>query len=99
MTDDVNCCQSLLDWGGCEVVPGNSSSHWKPYPKPTQVDMVENTKALERTMLKELGKMHPVSSREGMTSIRRQLLWRWHRPGGGDCLLKTQGSAKSQDDV
>ena len=24
---------------------------------------------------------------------------RGHKPGGGDCLLKTQGSAKSQDDV
>ena len=24
---------------------------------------------------------------------------RGHKTGGGDCLLKTQGSAKSQDDV
>jgi hypothetical protein len=30
-----------------------------PYPKPTQVVRVENTKALERTRVKELGKMVP----------------------------------------
>jgi hypothetical protein len=31
----------------------------RPYPKPTQVDQVENTKAIERIMVKELGKIPP----------------------------------------
>ena len=31
----------------------------EPYCKPTQVDQVENTKAIERTWVKELGKMVP----------------------------------------
>ena len=28
---------TLLDWSGCDEVPGNSS-RIRPYPKPTQVD-------------------------------------------------------------
>jgi hypothetical protein len=31
--------------------------HYRPYPKPTLVDAFKRTKALEKTMLKELGKL------------------------------------------
>ena len=53
----------VIDFGligllrGSEGVPGNNFHRIRPYPKPTQVVMVEYTKALERTMLKELGKL------------------------------------------
>ena len=57
MTDHVNGI-SLLDWKCCEVVPGNSL-HIKTVPETDTGRMVEHTKALERTMLKELGKLHP----------------------------------------
>ena len=57
MTDAVNG-SSLLDWKGCEGVPGNSL-HMKTVPETDTGRMVEHTKALERTMLKELGKLHP----------------------------------------
>ncbi len=56
VTDLVNC-STLLDWLGCEEVPGNSSSA-KTVPETDTGGLVENTKALERTMLKELGKLH-----------------------------------------
>ena len=44
------------------MLPGKASKLQvtsEPYPKPTQVDGIENTKALERTRVKELGKMVP----------------------------------------
>ena len=47
----------LLDWVGCDAVPGNSSTV-KTVPQTDTGGQVENTKALERTMLKELGKLH-----------------------------------------
>ncbi len=28
-----------------------------------------------------------------------QTIYRWHKAGGSDCLIKTQGSAKSKDEV
>ena len=46
----------LLDCPGREGVPGNSSSVWT-VPETDTGGLVEHTKALERTMLKELGKM------------------------------------------
>jgi len=52
------CCSSLLDWMGREGVPGNSSSI-KTVPQTDTGGQVEYTKALERTMLKELGKILP----------------------------------------
>ena len=57
MTHGVNC-SSLLDWKGCEAVPGNSSTI-KTVPETDTGGKVEYTKALERMMLKELGKLHP----------------------------------------
>ncbi len=48
----------LLDWGCGEGVPGNSS-HAKTVPETDTGGQVEYTKALERTVLKELGKMLP----------------------------------------
>ena len=44
------------------LLPGKASKLQfisKSYPKPTQVVRVENTKALERTRVKELGKIVP----------------------------------------
>ncbi len=57
VTDSVSGIP-LLDWECCEGVPGNNSSD-KTVPQTDTGGQVENTKALERTMLKELGKMHP----------------------------------------
>jgi hypothetical protein len=56
VTNAVNCL-ALLDWSGSEGVPGNSSSI-KTVPQTDTGGLVENTKALERTALKELGKLH-----------------------------------------
>ena len=49
--------QSLSDWTGDEGVPGNSS-RVQTVPQTDTGGLVEHTKALERTMLKELGKLH-----------------------------------------
>ena len=51
-------CTSLLDWKCREGHPGNSPNI-KTVPETDTGGMVENTKALERTILKELGKLHP----------------------------------------
>ncbi len=50
-------CHPLLDWGGGWIGPGNSSGIWT-VPETDTGGLVEHTKALERTMLKELGKLH-----------------------------------------
>jgi hypothetical protein len=47
---------TLLDSEGSACVPGNSP-HVKPVPETDTGGQVEYTKALERTMLKELGKL------------------------------------------
>ena len=57
VTDDVSCT-CLSDCVCSEVVPGNSSII-KTVPETNTGGQVEHTKALERTMLKELGKLHP----------------------------------------
>jgi hypothetical protein len=57
-----------------------------PVPQTDSGGHVENTKAIERTLVKELGKLLPSSKRP-------------QKPGPSDCLLKTQERAKSQDDV
>ncbi len=49
-------CHPLLDWGGGWIGPGNSSGIWT-VPETDTGGLVEYTKALERTMLKELGKV------------------------------------------
>ena len=54
MTNFVNCA-SLLDWECSEKVPGNS--HNIDRTKTDTGRKVEYTKALERMMLKELGKL------------------------------------------
>ncbi len=55
VTDDGRC-GTLPDWSRGHVVPGNSSSA-QTVPETDTGGLVENTKALERTMLKELGKL------------------------------------------
>ena len=57
VTDDVSCV-NLSDCLCSEVVPGNSSII-KTVPETDTGRQVEHTKALERTMLKELGKLPP----------------------------------------
>jgi hypothetical protein len=53
---NVKRCSPLADWGGGRIVPGNSSSV-ETVPETDTGGLVENTKALERTMSKELGKL------------------------------------------
>ena len=51
-------CRSLLDWNGSLGLPGNSTGV-QTVPQTDTGGQVEHTKALERTMLKELGKLLP----------------------------------------
>ena len=53
---NVKCCQGLSDCSGLWIVPGNSSSD-ETVPETDTGGLVEHTKALERTMPKELGKL------------------------------------------
>ena len=55
---NFDSCSHLLDCVGGVEVPGNNSSD-KTVPETDTGGQVEYTKALERTMLKELGKMPP----------------------------------------
>ncbi len=48
----------LSDWGRGDGVPGNSP-RVQTVPETDTGGLVENTKAIERTMLKELGKLTP----------------------------------------
>jgi hypothetical protein len=57
VTDHL-CCSSLSDCSGFDVVPGNSPSIWS-VPETDTGGLVEYTKALERRVLKELGKLPP----------------------------------------
>ena len=61
------CCQGLSDCPGCEGVPGNSS-RIKTVPETDTGGLVENTKAIERTVLKELGKLTPYLWKKGYLS-------------------------------
>ena len=56
VTDRTNC-MFLLDWTCSGAVPGNSSTV-QTVPETDTGGQVEYTKALERTALKELGKLH-----------------------------------------
>ena len=57
VTDGISC-KCLTDCVCSEAVPGNSSII-KTVPETDTGGQVENTKALGRIVLKELGKMHP----------------------------------------
>ena len=57
VTDGINC-KCLSDCVCSEAVPGNSSII-KTVPETDTGGQVEHTEALERTMLKELGKLPP----------------------------------------
>ena len=57
VTDEVSCT-SLSDCACSEFVPGNSSII-RTVPQTDTGGQVEHTEALERTMLKELGKLPP----------------------------------------
>ena len=71
-----------------------------PVPQTDTRGHVKSTKALERFTAKELGKItpwqnNPVTSGKGVLSER----WEPQRNGSGDCLTKTQGYAKSKDEI
>ena len=53
---NVKCCPGLSDCPGFWIVPGNSSSD-ETVPETDTGGLVEHTEALERTVLKELGKL------------------------------------------
>jgi hypothetical protein len=53
---NVKACPGLSDCPGLWIVPGNSSSI-ETVPETDTGGLVEHTKALERTMPKELGKL------------------------------------------
>ena len=53
---DAKRCLPLSDWAGGRSIPGNSSST-ETVPETDTGGLVENTKALERTIPKELGKL------------------------------------------
>ena len=55
VTDFVSC-SILSDWQGGLDLPGKSAGA-KTVPETDTGGLVEDTKALERTMLKELGKL------------------------------------------
>ena len=57
VTKAVNC-PGLSDCPGGEGLPGNSPRIWT-VPETDTGGLVENTEALERTVLKELGKLPP----------------------------------------
>ena len=49
-------CRSLSDWTGSQGSPGNSPRIWT-VPETDTGGLVEHTQVLERTALKELGKL------------------------------------------
>ena len=55
---NAESCPYLSDCAGSEGVPGKSPRN-KTVPETDTGGQVEYTKALERTVLKELGKMPP----------------------------------------
>ena len=70
MTDLVSC-RSLSDWIGFEEVPGNSPSI-QTVPETDTGGQVEYTKALERRVLKELGKLPPYLRKKEALILRKQ---------------------------
>ena len=67
---DHGYCQTLLDWSGLEVVPGNSLPV-QSVPETDTGGQVEYTKALERSILKELGKLPPYLRKKEALSMRK----------------------------
>jgi len=87
---------------GDPMLPRKTSSEPCAARTPNRLsDQVENTKAIETTMVKELAKC-PVTSEKGDPN-RQPPAGRSGKgrrgPGPSDCLLKTQVRAKSQDEV
>ena len=52
-------CRCFVECAGSEGVPGNNARHVETVPETDTGGLVEHTKALERTVLKELGKLPP----------------------------------------
>jgi hypothetical protein len=68
--------------------------HVRPVPQSDTGVLGEYPKAFGRTLVKELGKMTPYPRYKGCSSQEEP-----QRIGSSDCLLKTQDSANSQEDV
>ena len=62
---------SLLDWMCFEEVPGNSPTV-STVPETDTGGLVEYTKALERSVLKELGKLPPYLRKKEALLLRKQ---------------------------
>ena len=62
---------SLSDWTGGQAVPGNSSTV-QTVPETDTGGQVEYTKALERSILKELGKLPPYLRKKEAPLLRKQ---------------------------
>ena len=67
---DRGRCSTLLDWLGCQAVPGNSSTV-QTVPETDTGGQVEYTKALERSVLKELGKLPPYLRKKEALTMRK----------------------------
>ena len=68
--------------------------HGRPVPQSDTGVLGEHPKAFGRTLVKELGKMTPYPRYKGCPDSSGP-----QRIGSSDCLLKTQDSANSQEDV
>jgi len=70
----------------------------EPYLNTTTSKQVENTKAFELTIIKELGKLTTVTSGEGepLIIINIKIMSRKHKIVMYDCLIKTKHSAIRQ---
>ena len=70
-----------------------------PVPQTDTGGQVENTKAIERILVKELGnhsRAFGIRETPDGDGTRFRSFRGWHRPGGSDCLPKTQVHAKAQ---
>ena len=74
-----------------------------PVPETDTGGLAEYAKAIEGILAKELGKSLPYLRYKGARARFPPLAGgrgaRGHRPGGSDCLLKTQVRAKAQADA
>jgi hypothetical protein len=82
-----HCREKPLSVDARATVPQTDTGRW-----------VEDTKAIERTLVKELGKLTPYLRKKGYLLVCGGMPVRrtggWHKPGPSDCLPKTQVSAE-----
>ena len=90
----------LLDCPGLRSGFQEIAPPYRPYPETDTGGLVEYTKALERRVLKELGKLPPYL-RKKEARCKRKLSSGAQAQGGSDCLNKKHRALLSrlQDDV